>query len=169
MKNYNKVGRTWVRLAVKAVAIILVLWISFGIFVGFRRISDISMNGRINDGDFVLFNRINGEYSAGDVVLYSHNDQEYLSEIIATEDDLVTINEEGFILVNGEVTSKTSVYDSTLGEVNPFGSGFRVPTGSYFMLNSNYEDTDDSRSFGAISRSEIKGNIIALILRTRRF
>ncbi len=169
MIKISKAGRTWLRLALKALVIILILWLCFGVFVGFRRISDISMSGRINDGDLILFNRISRNYSVGDVVFYSNNDHEYLSEIVGVEDDLVTLNDEGYLLVNNEVISKAPVYDFTLGETNPFGSGFRVPTGSYFMLNSNYEDVNDSRSFGAISKSHIKGNVIALFLRTRSF
>ncbi len=169
MKPLGTVGRTWVRLAIKAVAIIAIISICFGVFVGMRRVSDISMNGRLNDGDFVLFNRITKSYNVGDVVFYSHGDREYLSEIIAVEDDLVTVNEDGFLLVNDEIVSSAPVYDFTLGETNPFGSGFRVPTNSYFVLNSNYECMDDSRAFGAISPSDIKGSIIALMLRTRSF
>lgn len=169
MKSLGTVGRTWVRLAIKAIAIVVIISLCFGVFVGMRRISDISMNGRLNDGDFVLFNRISSTYSVGDVVFYSYKDHEYLSEVVGVEDDLVTVNEEGFLLVNGEVVSNAPVYDSTLGETNPFGSGFRVPTGSYFVLNSNYECMDDSRTFGAIKPSAIKGSVIALMLRTRSF
>ena len=122
MKSLGTVGRTWVRLAIKAIAIVVIISLCFGVFVGMRRISDISMNGRLNDGDFVLFNRISSTYSVGDVVFYSYKDHEYLSEVVGVEDDLVTVNEEGFLLVNGEVVSNAPVYDSTLGETNPFGS-----------------------------------------------
>ena len=169
MKNSNEVRRTWVRLALKALAIIAILWVSFGVIVGLRRVTDVSMDGRINDGDFVLFNRIGKKYNVGDVVFYNQNDNELLSEIVGEEDDLVTLNDEGYLLVNGVVVSKTPVLDPTLGESNPLGSGFRVPAGSYFVLNSNYEDSNDSRTFGAIKNSHIKGSIIALILRTRSF
>ncbi len=169
MKKLNMAGRTWVRLAVKAVVVLLILWVCFGIFVGMRRISDISMNGRINDGDFVLFNRISSDYLVGDVVIYDYDGQEYLSEIIGIDGDLITTNEEGYILVNGEVVSSSPVFDFALGDTDPFGSGYRVPAGTYFVLNSNYECADDSRVFGAIYKKNIKGNIIALLLRTRSF
>ena len=169
MKNSNKVRHAWVCLALKALAIIAILWISFGVFVGLRRISDISMDGRINDGDFVLFNRIGKTYHVGDVVIYTQDNEELLSEIVGEEDDIIALNDDGYLLVNGTVVSKTPVYDATLGESNPFGNGFRVPMGSYFVLNSNYEDVNDSRTFGAIKNSHIKGSIIALILRTRSF
>ena len=76
MKKLNGAGRTWVRLSIKAAAIIVILWLCFGVFVGARRISDISMSGRLNDGDFVLFNRISNDYSAGDVVVYERDGRE---------------------------------------------------------------------------------------------
>lgn len=169
MKNKTTVGRTWVRLAVKALIIVVILWISFGVCLGLRRVSSITMNGRINDGDFVLFDRMKNTYNAGDVVFYTHDGKELLSEIIGVEDDLILVDDEGFLLVNGEVITDAPVYDFTLGETNPFSNGFRVPAGTYFVLNSNYEITNDSRSFGAINAKDIKGSIIALMLRTRGF
>lgn len=169
MKNKTTVGRTWIRLAVKALVIILILWISFGVCLGLRRVSNISMNGRINDGDFVLFDRMKGEYNVGDVVFYTHDNKELLSEIIAVEDDLILIDKDGYLLVNGEAVTDSPVYDFTLGETNPFSNGFRVPAGTYFVLNSNYEITEDSRSFGAVNAKDIKGSVIALMLRTRSF
>ena len=169
MKEKNEVRRTWVRLALKAVIIIVILWLCFGVFVGMRRVSDVSMDGRINDGDFVLFNRIDKEYGIGDVVFYTHDGQEQLSEIIGTEGDLITISNDGYLLVNGMLFSKSPVYDYTLGETNPFGDGYRVPKNGYFMLNSNYGDINDSRSFGAVNKNAIKGYVIALLLRTRSF
>ena len=169
MKNSNKVRSTWVLLALKAFAIIIILWLSFGVFVGLRRISDVSMNGRINDGDFILFNRIGKNHSVGDVVIYSYDGRELMSEIIGEEDDLITLNDDGYLLVNGVIVSDAPVYDSTLDEANPFGDGFRVPVDSFFVLNSNYEDMKDSRTFGAIKESNIKGSVIALLLRTRSF
>ena len=169
MKINDEARRTWVCLALKALAIIAILWISFGVFVGLRRVSDISMNGRINDGDFVLFNRISKKYNVGDIVFYSQDNHELMSEIVGEEDDIITLDDDGYLLVNGIIVSSAPVYDYSLGESNPFGEGYRVPKGAYFVLNSNYEDADDSRSFGAIKKSNIKGSVIALLLRTRSF
>ncbi len=127
------------------------------------------MDGRINDGDFILFNRMGKNHNVGDVVIYSYDGRELMSEIIGEEDDLITLNDDGYLLVNGVIVSNAPVYDSTLDEANPFGDGFRVPMGGYFVLNSNYEDVNDSRSFGAIRKSDIKGSVIALLLRTWSF
>ncbi|MCR5573000.1 MAG: signal peptidase I [Candidatus Saccharibacteria bacterium] len=153
----------------KAIVIFTLLWLSFGAFVGFRRVTDVSMDGRINDGDFILFNRMGKNHNVGDVVIYSYDGRELMSEIIGEEDDLITLNDDGYLLVNGVIVSNAPVYDSTLDEANPFGDGFRVPMGGYFVLNSNYEDVNDSRSFGAIRKSDIKGSVIALLLRTWSF
>ena len=168
-KKMNEKERTWLRLGLKALAVVIILWLCFGVLVGLRRVPNISMNGRINDGDFVLFNRISSTHDVGDIVFYTHDGKEYLSEIVGVENDLITINDEGYLLVNGEAYSKAPVYDFSLGESDPFGTGIRVPKGSFFVLNSNYECQDDSRTFGTIFAEDIKGNVIALILRTRGF
>lgn len=167
MKNRNKVGSTWLLLTLKVLAIIAILWFGVGILIGLRRVSDVSMNGRINAGDFILFDRISDNYSVGDVIIYSHDGQEFMSEIVGEEDDTIALNEDGYLLINGDIISSTPVGDYTSGEVSPFVKNYRVPKGSFFVLNSNYENTDDSRTFGAIIESDIKGVVISLLLRTR--
>ena len=58
------------------------------------------------------------------------------------------------------------VYNLNEGETPTISFPFRVPDGSYFLLNGNLEAMDDSRSFGAVYAKDIKGKIVT-ILRTR--
>ena len=53
-------------------------------------------------------------------------------------------------------------YLSTFG----LSSMLKVPNNTYFVLNENLEDLNDSRSFGVVRAVDIKGKIFT-ILRTR--
>ena len=107
---------------------------------------------------------MNSGYKAYDVVLYRHDGATQVSRVIATEDQIVDLNEEGYITVNGIVESSDVVYD--VSDSNITASGifpFRVPTNTYFVLNDNYNYTEDSRSFGAIDSRDIFGRVVTTL------
>ena len=56
------------------------------------------------------------------------------------------------------------VADNTGNRAYPY----TVPEGSYFLLNDNLSNTNDSRTIGAVDSSRIEGRIIQL-LRRRNF
>ena len=79
--------------------------------------------------------------------------------------DLGYIDEDGYLLVNGEKATEIPVFK--LKEDYPkYKFPLRIPAEHYFILNSNLNDFNDSRTFGAIPKDQIKGKIIS-ILRTR--
>ena len=158
--------RDWIRLALKLVILAVVLWLIFGVFVGLHRVNGVMMSNRIEDGDLVLFSRINDEYAADDVVIFEHDDKMTISAILALPNDLIEIDDMGCLYVNGTQVSEDVVYNLEQGEVPGISFPYRVPNGSYFVLNKNLESPEDSRSFGAIFSKDIKGKIIG-ILRTR--
>ena len=165
-KAFLKKNQNWIRLAVKIIALALVLWLLFGVLIGFRRVEGVSMSHRVEDGDLVLFSRTDKTYYPDDVVLYVYDNEVHTSSILASPGDLVTIDERGRLYVNGTRVSDSVVYDLEGGERPSISFPFRVPTGSVFLLNENLEAMDDSRSFGAIYERDIMGKIVS-IFRTR--
>jgi len=166
MKSFAKDYRNWIRLGIKVIILIVILWIIFGVLIGFKRVEGVSMSRRVEDGDLVLFSRTDKTYHPDDVVLFERDNKTYISSILALPGDLVTLDEVGRLYVNGALVSDTIVYDYEQGEKPTISFPFRVPENGYFLLNANLEDVDDSRSFGAIFESAMKGKIVS-ILRTR--
>lgn len=162
----SEAKRGWARLVIKLVIGIAFIYLVFGVFSGIWRVDGIAMDGRIKDGDFVLFDRLSSNYSAGDIIVFTKDNGIHVSEIIATEDDLVSIDEDGFLFINGIKFREESVYDKNIDESLKVSQKYRVPKDSFYILNENLSDEYDSRTFGAISRKDIKGKIIGLLLRT---
>ena len=124
------------------------------------------MSNRVEDGDLMLYSRIDDEYGQDDVVIFDYEGQLHVSVVLAKGGDLVEIDEHGCLYVNHVQASDAVVYDVDQGDELKISMPFRVPNDSYFLLNENLEDLDDSRNFGAIKAEEIKGKVIS-ILRTR--
>lgn len=166
MKTLLKKHQGWIRLVVKIAVLALVLWLLFGVLIGFQRVEGVSMSNRVEDGDLVLFSRTDKTYYPDDVVLFERDNEVHVSSILASPGDLITIDEKGRLYINGTRAYDSPVYNLDQGEVPSITFPFRVPTGSYFLINENLEAMDDSRSFGSIFETSIKGKIVS-IFRTR--
>ena len=166
MKSKLEKHRKWIRFGFKIVILIVIIWLVFGVFVGLHRVNGISMSGRIEDGDLILFSRTESEYHSGDAVVFTHEGNTYVSSILAKAGDTVTIDEVGRLYVNNIRVSEEKIYDLEGGEKPTISLPYRVPSNSYFVLNKNLEAAEDSRSFGAIFQKDIKGKAMT-ILRTR--
>ena len=167
----NKIGaripekmRPWLRFAGKVVLLFLLLFVLLGMLFGVRRVSGIGMNPSLKDGELVLFSRAWNDYQAGDAVLFSHDGVEEVSRIFAVGGQVVDVNGEGYFTVDGAVQTDGIVVDLT--DTDPraaMGLPFRVPTGSYYLLNDNYDYDVDSRTLGAILSKDLKGKIISTL------
>ena len=165
-KAFLKRHHKWFRLITKIIVMIVFLWLLFGVLIGFQRVEGVSMSHRIEDGDLVLFSRTDKTYYPDDVVLFERDKKIHVSSILASPGDIITIDEVGRLYVNGSRVSDTPAYDLDQGETPRITFPTRVPEGSYFLLNENLEDMDDSRSFGSVFAQQIKGKIMS-IFRTR--
>ncbi len=165
-KAFLKRHHKWIRLLIKITCLVTFIWLLFGVMIGFRRVEGVSMSHRVEDGDLVLFSRTDKTYYPDDVVLFERENKTHISSILASPGDVITIDEVGRLYVNGTRVSDTPVYNLDQGETPGITFPARVPDGSYFLLNENLEDMDDSRSFGAIFGQQIKGKIMS-IFRTR--
>ena len=124
------------------------------------------MSPRVNDGDLSLFFRNVDGLETGDVVLFNKDGKNYISRIVAVEDDIITLNEDNHLFVNNEKLSDTPAYDLERGDEIKVAYPHRVPPGKYFVVNDNLESNSDSRFFGTIDKKDIYGKVIS-ILRTR--
>ena len=158
--------KDWLRVAAKGFVLIALFWVLFGVCFGIHRISGPAMSKRLEDGDLVLYSRMANEYQGGDVVIYDHDGKTYVSAILSKANDLIEIDSYGRLHLNGAQVSDDIVFTPEQKDLAGATSTFRVPANSYYVLNEDLNSMEDSRSFGAISSTSIKGKIIG-VLRTR--
>ena len=153
--------KPWLGIIGRLVFLLLTIIVLFGWVFGITRVSGVAMHPNLKDGELILYTRWGGDYKTNDVVLYKHDGKEYISRVLAREDQIVDVNREGYLTVDGVVESDNVVFDVKNDSDAIAAFPFRVPSGSYFVLNDNYEYNEDSRSFGAIDARDIYGCAIS--------
>ncbi|MGT2947785.1 signal peptidase I [Streptococcus devriesei] len=167
-------------LAVLAVFILLLLRIF--VFSTYRVTPD-DANSYLKTGDLITISK-KEKPDYKEFVVYQVGDKSYIGRIIGEPTDSVTYMDDIFYLNNkAEEQSyieklKTSYHAKNAD--NPFTADFTVatitkgkyqeiPKGKYLVLNDNRTNTKDSRTFGLIKKSQIKGVVTFRILPLKTF
>ncbi|PZO95301.1 signal peptidase I [Streptococcus halichoeri] len=166
------VKRDFIRNILLALLVIIIL-ILLRIFVfSCYRVKQDTANSYLHKGDLIVLKRtIEPKYK--DFVVYKFHKKTYISRVIATEGEAVTYMDDIFYL-NGKVENQAyinamkhkylstapmgSLYtdDFTIDTLTR-GKAQKIPKDYFLVLNDNRLNRKDSRSFGLIKRSQIKG------------
>lgn len=153
--------RRLIILGAKLVGTILLLYILLFRVYGFMRIDTNVMSPNIRGGDLALMFHLVGEYSIGDVVSYRCGDRTCVGRIAAKEGDIVNFDNDE-VLINGHPEENVAFGDAFFPENSMVKYPYKVAPEQYFILGDNRNEYDDSRSFGAINKSEITSLIIGV-------
>jgi signal peptidase I len=123
-----------------------------------------SMYPTYKDGEYLMANKIIYKFSdpkRGDVIIFKYSDtQDFIKRIIGLPGDQVMLKD-GHIYINGTELDESGYLDSSVytngGEYLHEGETITIPANEYFVCGDNREHSSDSRSFGPIEKSAIKG------------
>ena len=145
---------------IAAIAVIIAF-----IFLPVLRITNgHNMEPGLQPGDMVILLKT-PDVKTGDVCAFYFNNKLLLRRVVAREGDVVEIDEQGYVKVNGEILEEDSyISEHALGQCD-LEFPFRVPTGQLFVLGDNRDYALDSRAtnFGCIAQDEIFGKPLARI------
>ncbi|MGT2801130.1 signal peptidase I [Streptococcus henryi] len=178
------VKRDFIRNIILALlAILTVVLLRIFIFSTFR-VHEDAANQYLRNNDVVLVNR-NRQPKYKDFIVYEVDGIFYISRIIASEGEAVTYMDDIFYL--DEIVEPQeyieSVKNNYLAEA-PAGSLFTddftietltdgkedtIPKNEYLVLNDDRRNTNDSRKFGLIKKSQIRGVVTFRILPLSNF
>ena len=126
-----------------------------------------SMEDNFWNGEYLLADKVSyrfGEPKRGDVVIFQHSETaDYIKRVIGLPGDSVELRD-GFYYVNGEKLDEQEYLDDGIytdgGNYLSEGEVKTVPEGKYFVSGDNRPHSSDSRAFGVIEKSAIKGRAI---------
>lgn len=145
--------------------IVTVVWLMFGFVLGLAQAPNSDMSPNIKANDLLLYYRLSRDFQAQDVVVVSKNKTTYIGRIVAGPGDTVDISDAEALVINGNSMIEPNVYTTT-----PKYEGFveypvKLGEGEYFILCDNRSGSEDSRYYGSVARSEIKGKVITAVRR----
>lgn len=142
--------------------IFVVCFVVFGLLLGIGRVKGNSMYTTLCDKDIVLLWRPVREYKQGDIIFFENQqeDREVVKRIIGMPGDIVDIDLQGNVVINGEILVEDYITSDTLIREGDVTFPVELADDEYFVMGDNRAISYDSREIGPIKRDDIDGKVI---------
>lgn len=157
LRKYDGKKWMWLQEGKKFLLLVLLAFLFLRFVIGFSVISGNSMLDTFQNGDIVIYTRINREIERGDILSVAIPSGEYyVKRVVALGGDEVDLRD-GTLYVNGIAESGDFIRGNTWPEEGSFTYPYTVAEGDAFVLGDNREESIDSRFFGAVNLHQAKG------------
>lgn len=130
--------------------------------ISIQQVIGPSMNPSYQNKDVVLINKLGyrfGSIKRGDVVIFNKSDSIYIKRIIGLPNDKVAYNNNQ-VYINDKLLSEPYLPKTIHGTNNKSIFYKKIPKNHYFVMGDNRDNSQDSRNFGLVSKTEIYGSIL---------
>lgn len=119
-----------------------------------------SMTPTLQEGQYVVSVKDNSPVN-GDIIAFYYGNKVLVKRCIAGPGDWVDIQEDGTVLVNGEVLDEPYLTEKSFG-ICDLELPYQVPEGTFFLMGDERETSVDSRhsSVGCIPANQMVGKIV---------
>lgn len=157
------IRKGYISLVVRTILFLLIIYIFFTKILCFQRVEGMQMFPSLKDGDLTLSYCLKQTFRPNDVIIYEKNGQKHFGRIIAVGGNEINIDGSGDVKINGISESGEIIYPSY--HKGTIHYPYKIPEGSVFVLGDYRTQTKDSREYGAIKESQIKGKVLTILRR----
>lgn len=150
----------------KLIMMAALMFVLFGVLFGITPMRNNDMMPRISSGDVMLYYRLEKNLRSQDVIVFEKDGRQYVGRIVAKGGDSVEITEDAHLKVNGSTVIESDIFYSTPQYGDEVAYPVELSDDQYFILCDYRDGAKDSRYFGAVNKSEIKGKVLAVIRRS---
>lgn len=156
-KEFNKAVRnvSGVLIVVAAVSVLIAT-----LLMPVLQISGVSMEPTLHDKDVVILVNSN-KPKTGDLVGFYYQSKILLKRVIGQPGDVINIDEDGTVFVNGQELDEPYVNAKSFGQCD-IAFPYQVPEKKYFVLGDNRETSIDSRNtvIGCVDSEQFVGVVV---------
>lgn len=167
-RYFSRQKRRSVKLAVQVLFILFGIITLFTGVLGVDRVDGDSMYPYLNNGDWIIYNRIGMPVKRDDVVVFEKKGESLVKRVIGLPGDTVEISASGGrVVVNGVWLREPYMTLADPGQDeeendNNMGTSQTVMDGQYLVLGDNRSISIDSRDsdIGTVAASDIQGSVV---------
>ena len=171
--------KIFVREVLETLGLAVLLFFVINIISARVRVDGFSMRPTLQDGEFVLINRLAyrlGTFQHGDIIVFrppmypeadfyrrllglpniSDDYEDYIKRIIGLPGDTVKI-EKGEVRING-----TAFSEAYIAAAPDYSGEWTVPAGNLFVLGDNRNNSADSHAWGFLPEQNVLGKALVV-------
>ena len=159
-RKYDGKKYGWFMDMKKFCILLVAVFLIFQLLIGVSFVKGDSMEPTLQNGEMVFYRRFGSTYEKGDVVSVRVPAGEYyVKRVIAVAGDTVDIRN-GNVYVNGILLDEPYAAGETFEQEGTVIYPYTLQEDQIFVLGDNREVSMDSRTFGAVSKRQIKGKLL---------
>ena len=152
--------RGWFHQFREFLIILLILVLLFQLVVGFFFVKGESMMPTLENGELAFYVRVTRTYEREDIVsVRLPSGEKYVKRLVGLPGDTIDF-QDGKLVINGEAKEESYAVGSSEAMGNTLTYPLTLGENEYFVLGDNRENSMDSRVFGPVLKSELKGQVL---------
>ena len=162
-RDQAEIRKGYARLAGQVLAIAVTGFLLFTQVFLATQASGNDMFPAVKDGDLLIGFRLQKELSKNDIVIYEAEGRQRVARILGKENDVITLDDTGSLLVNGTVQGNEILFPTYAKEGMEYP--YTVPKGCVFVLGDYRTQAEDSRDHGCVKLGDVKAKVITILRR----